>query len=119
MFKRTADPAFDMDAPVRKDDSVRDYQFYSYYAVQPNIRSRIELQVHDTSKYFVPCEAFIEVEGELVQNTDTPAVPAPYPEGTKVGLVNNGIMALFESARYLIDGKEIESIEKMLMLQQQ
>ena len=59
MFKRTADPALDMDAPVRKDDSVRDYQFYSYYAVQPDIRSRIELQVHDTSKYFLPCETFI------------------------------------------------------------
>ncbi|KAL3864654.1 hypothetical protein ACJMK2_006318 [Sinanodonta woodiana] len=112
MFKRIVDPAFDIDAPVRKDDSVRDYQYYSYHAVQPNLRSRIELQVQDTSKYFLPCEAFIEVEGELVLATDTPAVPAPYPAGTQVGLVNNGIMALFESARYLIDGKEIESIER-------
>ena len=112
MFKRTADPAFDVDAPVSKDDSVRDYQYYSYHAIQPDLRSRIELQVHDTSKYFLPSEAFIEVEGEIVLFNDTPAVPANYPADTKVGLVNNGIMALFESARYLIDGKEIESIER-------
>ena len=112
MFKRTADPAFDMDVPVGKDDSVRDYQYYSYHAIQPNLRSRIELQVQDTSKYFLPCEAFIEVEGELVTAADTPAALAPYAENARVGFVNNGIMALFESARYLIDGKEIESIER-------
>ena len=105
MFKRTADPAFDMEAPTRKDDSDLDYQYYSYHAIQPNLRSRIDFQVQDTRKYLLPCEAFIEVEGELVQHTDTLAVPAPYLDGTKVGLVNNGIMALFESARYLIDGR--------------
>ena len=111
MFKRTADPAFDMEAPVRKDDSVRDYQYYSYHAIQPNLRSRIELQVQDTSKYFLPCEAFIEIEGKLVTNV---AADTPYADdqNVRVGFVNNGIMALFESARYLIDGKEIESIDR-------
>ena len=111
MFKRRADPAFDMDAPVSKDDSVRDYQYYSYHAIQPNLRSRIELQVQDTSKYFLPCEAFIEIEGELVTNV---AADTPYDndDRIRVGFVNNGIMALFESAKYLIDGKEIESIDR-------
>jgi hypothetical protein len=111
MFKRTADPALDMEAPVRKDDSVRDYQYYSYHAIQPDLRSRIELQVQDTSKYFLPCEAFIEIEGKLVTNVaaDTPYANDP---NIRVGFVNNGIMALFESARYLIDGKEIESIDR-------
>ena len=111
MFKRKVDPAFDMDAPVRKDDSVRDYQYYSYHAIQPNLRSRIELQVQDTSKYFLPCEAFNEVEGELVTNV---AADTPYDnnQNIRVGFVNNGIMALLESARYLIDGKEIESIDR-------
>ena len=104
MLKKTADPAFDIDAPVRKDDSVRDYQYYSYHAVRPNLRSQIELQVQDTSKYFLPCEAFIEIEGELVTNV---AADTPYANeaNVRVGFVNNGIMALFESARYLIDGK--------------
>ena len=88
---------------MRKDDSVRDYQYYSYHAIQPNLRSRIELQVQYNSIYILPCEAFIEIEGELVELADTPAVPAPYPNDTKVGFVNNGIMAIFESAKYLID----------------
>ena len=61
-FKRIADPAFDMAAPVNKDDSVRNYQYYSYSAIQPNLRSRIELQVQDSSRYYLPCEACIEVE---------------------------------------------------------
>ena len=50
MFKRQADPAIDIEAPVPKDDSVRDYQYYSYHAIQPDLRSRIELQVQDTSR---------------------------------------------------------------------
>ncbi len=60
MFKRISDPAFDMDAPVLKDESVRDYQHYSYDARIPNQRGRIELQVQDTSRYFLPAEAFIK-----------------------------------------------------------
>ena len=60
MFKQQSDPAFDIDAPVPKNDSVRDYQYYSYHATQSDLRARIELQVQDTSKYFLPCEAFIE-----------------------------------------------------------
>ena len=44
-LQKTADPAFDLDAPVRKDDYVRDYQYYFYHAIQSNLRSRIELQV--------------------------------------------------------------------------
>ncbi len=90
-FKKIADPAFDMAAPVNKDDSVRDYQYYSYHAVQPNLRSRIELQVQDTSKYFLPCEAFIEVEGELVTNV---AANTPYADdaNVRVGFVNNGVI---------------------------
>ena len=106
-FKKIADPAFDMAAPVNKDESIRNYQYYSYPAIQPNVRSRIELQVQDTSRYFLPCEAFIEIEGELVTNV---AADTPYADeaNIRVGFVNNGIMALFNSARYLIDGKEIE-----------
>ena len=95
MFKRTIDPAFDKEAPVRKDDSVRDYQYCAYYAIQPNLPSRIELQVHDTSRYFLPYEEFIEIEGELIQ-----ADGNPYANDAKVrvGFVKNGIMALFSSA---------------------
>ena len=111
-FKKIADPAFDMAAPVNKDDSKTNYQYYAYPAIQPNQRGgRIELQVQDTSRYFLPCEAFIEFEGELVTNV---AANTAYANEAKirVGFVNNGIMALFNSARYLIDGKEIESIDQ-------
>ena len=59
----------------------------------------------------MPCEAFIEIEGELVTNVAANA-PCPDDPNVRVGFVNNGIMALFENARYLIDGKEIESIER-------
>ena len=77
MFKRVSDPAFDMDAPVLKDESVRDYQYYSYDARFPDQRGRIELQVQDTNRYFLPAEAFIEVKGEILNNVN-PAAPATY-----------------------------------------
>ncbi len=107
MFKRISDPAFDMDAPVLEDESIHDYQYYSYDARIPNQRGRIELQVHDTSRYFLPSEAFIEVEGEILKTDNT-----EYAAEISVGFVNNGIMALFDSATYMIDGKNIESIQK-------
>jgi len=95
MFKQEIDDAFDVDAPVRENDSIRDYQYFSYNAQDPNTRSRIELRFDDTSKYFLPCEAFIEIEGVL-----TLANGNDYPNSdtAQIGFVNNGIMALFSSA---------------------
>jgi hypothetical protein len=101
-----------MDAPLLKDESVRDYQYYSYDARDPDQRGgRIELQVQDTSRYFLPAEAFIEVEGEILNNAN-PAAPLAYGYDVSVAFVNNGIMALFDSATYMIDGRNIESIQK-------
>ncbi len=65
VFKKIIDTAFDMDAPVPKDDSVGNYQYFAYKAIDPNARGRIDLQVQDKSKYFLPCEAYIEDEGEI------------------------------------------------------
>ena len=67
MFRDEFDGAFDVDAPVQRNSSVRDYQYFSNTAQDPNTPSRIELIFDDTSKYFLPCEAFIEVEGRLVR----------------------------------------------------
>ncbi|KAK3601701.1 hypothetical protein CHS0354_016059 [Potamilus streckersoni] len=69
MFKRISDPACDMDAPIPKDESVRDYQYYSYDARTPNQRGRIELQVQDTSRYFLLSKAFLEIEDVDVATT--------------------------------------------------
>ncbi|KAK3591171.1 hypothetical protein CHS0354_029022 [Potamilus streckersoni] len=71
MFKRISDSAFDMDAPVLKDEYVRHFQYYSYDAQIPDHRGRIELPFHDTSRYFLPAEAFIEVEGEISRAGNT------------------------------------------------
>ena len=63
MFNDEIDDAFDVDAPVQRNNSVRDYQYFSYTAQDQNKSTRIELRFDDTSKYFLPCEAFNEVEG--------------------------------------------------------
>ncbi|KAL3874788.1 hypothetical protein ACJMK2_037757 [Sinanodonta woodiana] len=91
-------------------DHLGDYQMYSYDARVPNDPGRIELQVQDTSLYFLPHEGYIEVAG-TIQRVN-PA--GNYGADDNVGFVNNGIMALFNSARYLIDGKEIEAIQSDL-----
>ena len=71
MFKDEIYDAFDVDAPVQRNNSVRDYLYFSYTAQNPNLQGRIELRFDDTSKYFLPCEAFIEVEGQLVKTDGT------------------------------------------------
>jgi len=48
----------------------------------------------------------LEVNGEIVRNDNGKALDA----NSIVGFVNNGIMALFKIATYLIDAAEIESI---------
>ncbi len=114
MFKRISDAVFDMDAPVLKDENIRDDQHYSYDARIPNKRGKIELQVHDTSRYFLPSEAFIEVEGEILKADNT-----EYDANVSVGFVNNGIMALFDSATYMNDGKILNQFRNTLTLLQQ
>ncbi len=67
MFRYEIDDAFDISAPVLKNNSVKDYQYYSYVAQNPDIRGgRIELKFDDTSKYYLPCEAYLEVRGRLI-----------------------------------------------------
>ncbi len=76
------------------------------------------MQFQDTSRYFLPAEAFIEVEGEILNNAN-PAAPVAYAADVRVGFVNNGIMALFDSATYMIDGKILNQFRKTLTLLQQ
>ena len=52
MFIDENDDAFDIDAPVQINNSVRDYQYCSYTAQDPNLQGRIELRFDNTSKYF-------------------------------------------------------------------
>ncbi|KAL3861948.1 hypothetical protein ACJMK2_007956 [Sinanodonta woodiana] len=97
-------------AKVYLDGSLKDYQMYSYDARVPNEPGRIELQVQDNSLYFLPHEGYIEVAVRIQR-----VHPAGnYDADANVGFVSNGIMALFNSARYLIDGKEIEAIQSDL-----
>ena len=65
------------------------------------------MHVPDTSLYYLSSEAFIEVDGEIVKY----AYCTTFAANAIVGFVNNGIMALFRSASYLIDGREIETIQ--------
>jgi len=106
MFKDISNIALDMDAEVLRDRSLRNYQLYSYRLANPNERGRIELQVQDSSRYFLPHEGYIEVEGRITRALDNTG----YGIGDRIGFVNNGIMALFNSAKYIIDGNEIQTI---------
>ena len=108
MFRDEVDDAFDVDAPVSRNNSVRDYQYFSYTHPTPNMPSRIELRFDDTSKYFLPCEAFIEIEGQLTKSDNTAYADLAT---TAIGFVNNGIMGLFKSAQYIIGTTKIESID--------
>ena len=56
----------------------------------------------------MPCEAFIEVEGVL---TNSDGTDYPHVDTSQIGFVNNGIMALFSSAQYVINSTKIEAIE--------
>ncbi|KAL3860229.1 hypothetical protein ACJMK2_010383 [Sinanodonta woodiana] len=113
MFEDIPNENLDITAKVQRDRSLRDYQYYSYDIKDPNREGRIDFQVQDTSLYFLPHEGYIEVAGKI-QKERAAGGWENYPQNANVGFVNNGIMELFSSARYLIDGREIESIQSDL-----
>ena len=62
--------------------------------------------MNNTDQYTLPCEAYLEIAGQLTKADGT-----LYAEGDKIAIVNNGIMALFGDARYKINGMTVESVD--------
>lgn len=104
-FTDINDPILDLEGSPMKDESVEHIEWYEYQPQSANARQNVEIWVNNTDQYTLPCEAYLQISGQLTKADDT-----NYNENDQVALVNNGIMALFDTARYTINGQEIEAL---------
>ena len=93
--------------PIVYDNNVESLQ-YSEYAPQSqsNLRGTIKIEINASDVYLMPAKSFIHIKGQLVRNDNN----NPFNANSKVSLVNNAMMYLFESIKYQIGGTDIERI---------
>ena len=94
------------DIPV--DDSIYDYEYKEYNPITGTDfnRGSIVITIESQDIYTHPAESFLNIEGQLLLDTNNPDV-----NGDKVALINNGIMYLFSDVRYHLASHEIEVLQ--------
>ena len=94
------------DIPV--DDSIYDYEYKEYNPIAGTDLNRgsIVITIESQDIYTHPAESFLNIEGQLLLDNDT-----PYVNGDKEALINNGIMYLFSDVRYHLASHEIEVLQ--------
>ena len=105
-FTDISSPILDLLSPTIRDESIDSVEWSEYEPQEPNARKLLQLWVNNTDQYTLPCEAYLEIAGQLTKADGT-----LYAEGDKIAIVNNGIMALFGDARYKINGMTVESVD--------
>ena len=105
-FANVSDPVLDLSSAPLRDDSLEDISWFEYAPQNPGARQNLLLTVNNADQYALPSEAYLQVSGKLVKA----AGDAAYASADVVALVNNGIMALFESVSYWINGVEVEAL---------
>lgn len=91
-----------------EDDSMKENEAVEYVpntGVQLNNSGDIRITVESRDIYSHPVESYLLIGGRLT-NTDGTA----YADADMVTLINNGVVHLFDSMRYDIDGKEMETL---------
>ena len=95
--------------PVITDESISEYEHLEYNpiaGINLNDGGDITITIELQDIFSHPSESFLLIEGNLTKTDD-----APYENGDRVTLTDNGIMYLFKRIRYNLAEKEIESVQ--------
>lgn len=90
------------------DDSIKEYEYMEYTPItgtQLNSSGDIRITVESQDMYSHPSESYLLVSGRLTKEDGS-----AYTNADVVTLTNNGIMHSFDSVRYDLGGKEIETL---------
>ena len=107
-FEKLTDPLLEVSEKPLKDESIEKIEWteHTQTTATPNTRQELEISVNVADKYHVPADAYLQICGRVTKAADGTA----YDARDSIALVNNGVMALFVSARYLINGEAIEVV---------
>lgn len=91
------------------DDSIKEYEYIEYTPIigtqLNNTGGNIRITVETQDMFSHPSESFLLISGRL-----TKADNSAYTNADVAALTNNGVMHLFDSMRYDLGGKEIETL---------
>lgn len=90
------------------DESIKEYEFMEYTPItgtQLNSTGDIRITVESQDIFSHPSESYLLFTGRLTKENG-----AAYTNADAVALTNNGVMHLFDSFRYDLGGKEIETV---------
>lgn len=90
------------------DESIKEYEFMEYTPItgtQLNSSGDIRITVETQDIFSHPSESYLLISGRLTKEDG-----AAYTNADAVALTNNGVMHLFDSFRYDLSGKEVETV---------
>lgn len=90
------------------DESIKEYEYIEYTPItgaQLNSSGDIRITVESQDMFSHPSESYLLISGRLTKQDDS-----AYANADVVSLTNNGVMHLFDSFRYDLGGKEIETV---------
>ncbi|MCG8373489.1 MAG: hypothetical protein MI700_08160 [Balneolales bacterium] len=90
------------------DESIKEYEFMEYTPItgtQLNTTGDIRITVESQDIFSHPSESYLLFNGRLTKEDGS-----AYVNADVVTLTNNGVMHLFDSFRYDLGGKEIETV---------
>ncbi len=91
------------------DESIESYEYGTYFPItgtQLNSTGDIKITVNAEDMFSHPSESYLLISGRL-----TKADGSAYTNADRVTLTNNGVMHLFDSFRYDLGSKEIETVQ--------
>lgn len=104
-FTDVHDPTLDLSASPLRDSSIESVEWYENQPLNPDARKNVEIFINNMDQYTLPSEAYLQVSGRLTKIDQT-----EYDARDDIALVNNGIVSLFQSLVYRINGQVVEAI---------
>ena len=99
---------FNIKDKFQEDESITALEYHEYTpqsGVNLNNQGENRITIENQDKFFLPSEAYLNFEGQLLKNDNT-----AYVDANLVTLTNNALMYLYSNARYTLSGQEIESL---------
>ncbi len=104
----TTSQILDIKNKIIIDESISSFEYHEYTAqtgVKLNNQSEIRIVIENQDQFFLPSQAYLQIEGQLLKLDNT-----EYVDADVITLTNNALMFLFSNVRYNLSGQEIESI---------
>ena len=113
LLHETSNEILNITEPFEYDESICSMNFSEYY---PHAHSKsninksgeIRITINEQDIYLLPSESYINIQGQVRKSDNNNA----YVAENEISLINNAMMYLFHQIKYVLGGKDIETINE-------